>query len=57
MTMPIIPVAHLTEQDRNLLTSYYRHWNIIPRNMECVGVTNGKPVFRPVPKITEGQGG
>ena len=43
-----ICVDRMTDRDRALLTSYYRHWRIIEDNMECIGYRNGKPVFRPV---------
>lgn len=46
--MPIVNIADMTENDRALLTSYYRHWNIIPPSMECVGFKNDKPLFRTV---------
>lgn len=48
MIMPIVNIADLTENDRAMLTSYYRHWNVIPRNMECIGFKDGKPLFREV---------
>lgn len=43
-----IHVDNMTQRDRDLLTSYYRHWNIITREMECVGYRDGKPVFRQI---------
>ncbi len=50
-----IHVDRMTDNDRALLTSYYRHWNIIPRNMECIGYRDGKPIFRPILEdVTEG---
>ena len=43
-----IKTDRMTDQDRALLTSYYRHWRIIEDNMECIGYRDGKPVFRPI---------
>ena len=43
-----INVDNMTDRDRALLTSYYRHWNIITDAMECIGYRDGKPVFRPI---------
>ena len=45
--MPIVNVANLTEHDRRMLTSYYRHWNLCPKGWECVGYRDDRPVFRP----------
>ena len=47
-----INVDNMTDRDRALLTSYYRHWNIITRDMECIGYRDGKPVFRPITQET-----
>ena len=44
----IIDMKNMTDTDRALLTSYYRHWRIIEDNMECIGYKDGKPVFRPI---------
>ena len=44
----IINTEQMTDMDRALLTSYYRHWWIIDESMECIGYRDGKPVFRPI---------
>lgn len=43
-----IDMTNMTQRDRDLLTSYYRHWNLIDEAMECIGYRDGKPVFRPI---------